>query len=380
MKKLLKRIFPIVYLKRAFLIYNNLKISTFDKIFFQEQIIPNEFFIINRSKNPFLELNIDSTEFSDEIKSKLNRWENSSWKQDEYFIKYKEPGFIDPKSGWAITLNKKLIYPSLGFSRAPHVHKPAFLETYFKKKKIVKIEKIISLRDTGEENYFHFFNDVLAKLFFIEDQEIVLNDYTIVVANALYKKPYFQYFISTSYLGKFKWFVQDETTWVHFDEAVFCKPYTHTKKYLQKSVQLTLTKDNGVEDRRFFLTRSKSSLRFIENQIDIIPILNRYNFEIIDTSSLDFSEQVSLFKQCKYLVAIHGAGISNIIFREGRPLEVLEIVHPSPYLPFHYIMLCKLYNYNYGALLGYKGKSHDKGGFFVDPDSLKNELEKWFGE
>ena len=374
LRKALKAVFPLLFLKRLFLVYNSYKTKTIDRIFFKENFIPKEDFTDKQIKNPFLELGIQASLLKDEIQAKFSIWNDPKWTQDQYLLFYRKPGFLEPRVGWALSLSKELVYPSLGFSSAPHVHKPDFFETYFKKEKVIVLQRIISLRDTGEENYFHFFNDVLSKLFYLRDHGIVLSEYKIVVSERLYKKPYFQFFLKSHFLHELHWHVQKDE-WIKFDEAIFCKPYTHTRKYFDLTLALThASTEDASRDRRIFITRPINSLRFVENFKDIEPILLKFNFEIIDTSEMAMEDQISLFRGCRYLVAIHGAGITNIIFRNGKPLSLLEIFQPNPYAPFHYIMLSKLFNYKYDAMLGRKGKLAGSGGFIINPADLESKI------
>ena len=379
-KDLLKGVFPRVFLKRFFLLYNQVKAATWDKLFFKSGNIPNDFFKILEKKNPFLEMGIDVSLFDDVIQNKLSLWTNPDWTQDQYLVMYNQSGYIEPHTGWGVSLNNELIYPSLGFASAPHVRKPSFIETYLNKKSITNLERIISFRDTGEENYFHFFNDVLAKLFFLQDNKIQLDEYSLVVSHKLYGKHYFQYYLSNSFLGHLKWYVQKEDEWIEFGSAIFCKPFTHTKKYFDKAVQLA--KPEVTEDvaKRVFLTRSASTHRFIENLSEIEPILQKFNFEAIDSSKLRFEEQIKIFSRCRYLVAIHGAGITNVMFRSGKPLSLLEIVNPSSYVPFHYIMMSKLYNYEYAVMVGVKGRKASSGGFVIVPAEFELMLSSLIKE
>jgi capsular polysaccharide biosynthesis protein len=355
------------------LLYNRFKIATFDRLFFRPASVPESFYKLKEIKNPFLELNIDLTSFDEASMKKLKRWTHPGWTQDQFLIDYKAEGFIEPRVGWALTMQKRLIYPSLGFSHAPHVHKPSFAETYsFKTRNITRLDKVISLRDTGEENYFHFFNDILPKIYFLEARDFPIADFTLVISHRLYNKPYFQYFLTTDYFKRWKWYVQQPGEWIYFKESVFCKPYTHTKAFLDTSVHLCKVQDEN--KNHIFLTRSERSLRYIENMDDLLPILKKHQFKIIDASELSFQEQVNLFAGCTCLAGIHGAGLTNMIFRKGQPMSVLEIMHPFPYVPFHYIMLSKLYGHRYDLLLGMKGKKHRSGGFRVDPYQFELKL------
>lgn len=370
---ILKQIFPRIYLKRAFLIYNVCKINTWDRIFFKREGLENQSYHFEE-KNPFLELNIDVSKFDHSIRQKLEIWIDPDWKQDQYLLTYRKPGYLDPLTGWAISFTKRLIYPSLGFASAPHVHKPSVRDVFMLKKSATDLNRIISLRDTGEENYFHFFNDVLPKLFFLKESAVDINAYSLVISKSLFEKQYFKFFFQTPELSELTWYVQQPDEWIKFDEAIFCKPYTHTKRYFDKTIDLTKRISSNRNDRRVFLTRSRLSLRYIENLDEMLLLLDKLNFEIVDTSKMSVEEQINLFNSCRYLVAIHGAGITNIIFRSGKPLSLLEIIQPSPYIPFHYIMLCKLFDYNYDALLGYPGRESNSGGFLLNMEEFERKL------
>lgn len=374
--QILKSIFPVLYLKRVFLYYNKFKIKTWDRFFYPKFLVKD--YNEHKLKNPFLELEVNIDEFSEQVKDKLKIWRNTEWTQDQYLFFFKNPGFIDPKTGWALTDNCELIYPSLGFASAPHVRKPSIWGLYIRKPEVIRIKKVISLRDTGEENYFHFFNDVLAKLFYLMEHKVEIADYEIVISKSLNNKKYFQLVKNHSLFNELRWFVQSDE-WIYFNEAIFCKPFTHTRKYFDKAVDLLLVDSEHEFEKRIFLTRAKSSLRFVENMEEIKPLLLKFRFEIVDTSTLTTEEQISLFENCRYLVAIHGAGITNIIFRRDQQLSVLEIIHPNPYIPFHYIMLARMYNFPYDVLLGEKGRSSNRGGFVVNPLQLEKKIKYMMG-
>ena len=87
------------------------------------------------------------------------------------------------------------------------------------------------------------------------------------------------------------------------------------------------------------------------------------------------AEQIELFSMCRYLISIHGAGLTNMIYRHRNPMTILEIIQPSAYIPFHYITLAHQYNYSYDIILGEKGNLHNQGGFRVNPAHFSINLE-----
>ena len=375
MRKILKKIFPIILLKRGFLLYNQIKTLTLDAILFDEYV-PNQNELIHHySENPFIRVGIDVHTFTANVQEGFLRWLNPSWTQDQYIVKIQSKEiYIEGKSGWGVINGRKLIYYSLGFARAPHVHKPTIKEFVFKVRNEVYLPKVISLRDTGEENYFHFYNDVIPKLFLLEDYHLLNEDYHLVVSHKLWDKPYFQFFIEAANLKSLKWFVQRQE-WIKSNEVIFCKPLTHSKNYLIRMSNIMLKNVLEMTPRRVFLTRKKESLRYLENEDEVYGLLSQYGFEKIDTAKLTIEEQISIFYSATDIIALHGAGITNIIFRKGKPLRILEIFHDNEYLPFHYPMLSALFNFTYSAIRGYRGRQANAGGFKVDMNEISSFCE-----
>lgn len=373
-KIILKGLFPILFLKRAFLLYNSIKANTVDRLLFpQKEINPSDF-LVHDKKNPFLELALDLSRLDTTIRRKLEIWSNPSWVQDQYLLVYNEAGYIEPASGWGVSLNKQLIYPSLGFSSAPYVHKPSILQFYIRKPKVVALNQIISLRDTGEENYFHFFNDILPKLFFLEEKGFDLKQYQIVISERLFFKSYFQFYYQNTFLGTLNWVVQKTNEWIRFEKAIFCKPYTHSLRFFEAAVNFLPKKTHRTLEKRVFLTRGKNSLRFLGNEDEIFQLARLNGFEIVDASELGFEDQIRLFQETRVLIAIHGAGLTNMMFRMDQKLTILEIVPDMDYIPFHYIMLAHQLHFHYEVLLG--SKLSKNGSFTIDADHLKHFLDE----
>jgi len=366
-----------VLLRNIAIKVNVLKSKTLDKLLFPEEIIEDSKFLLKRELNPFAALNINFHNLSDELGRDFSIWNNPGWMQDEYILLYKSKVVLEPKYGWALSKDEKLIYPSLGFSRASYLKKPDYWS--FKRRKNVKkiSTAIVSFRDSGEENYFHFFNDVLPKLFLLEDHQLLPSGMPFIISTRLYHKPFFQFFLENTRIGQFNWITQNNEEYIEAEGAFFCKPLTHTKKYYTEALKLLpLNPENLSRQRRVFLTRSKSTLRYIENREEVEELVKAYGFEIVDAATLTYQEQITLFAQTKLLIAVHGAGLTNMMYRYGGQMKVLELFSPMPYLPFHYIMLAAMFNFNYDGVKGTPGKENLSGGFVIDRQELQNKIKQ----
>jgi Glycosyltransferase 61 len=376
MKYILKKIFPLVYLRKIQYVFNQILLKIYYPMIFSRYTVTQTETLKEEKKNPFLEL-IDINKFTEKELKDFRLWVNPSWKQDQYIVNIKQPHKIDPKLGWAIIHNRKLIYPSLGFSHVFYLQRPSLTRRESKYKKL-RVNEVVSFRDTGEQNYFHFFNDVIAKFYYLENQKLLNNNQGFVISEALYKKEYFQYFIHNSRLGKYNWIIQDKRTIIESNNSLFCKPYTHSKNiYLEILKDLKIKKSNLTQNKRVYLSRSENSLRYISNEREIITLLIQYGFEIIDSSKLKFEDQIELFSRTEILIGVHGAGLTNMMYRNGGKMKILEIFSPYlPYNPFHYIMMSKMFDFSYQYITGIPSKYKFKGGFTLSREELFNKLNQ----
>ena len=374
-KSLAVSLFPLVLLRQVQLAVNKLRIKNLDKWRFPEQPFQQEDFIIRRDEYPFRTYAIETGHLDPQLRQQFEH-ENRNWTQDEYLLIYEQPCIIEPHYGWALSPENKLIYPSLGFSRVPYLPKPAGRVKDLRHAPLEEYPELVSLRDTGEENYFHFYNDVLAKLFFLEEKLGLSPAVPLLISKRLYDRPYFQYFLAHPYLRDRQWVVQDEQ-YIRSHRTYFCKPLTHTPQYYRRILEMVRPEDQiitGPRDRRLFITRSPKRLRFIENNTEIAGICQELGFEELDFDELTLSEQIRAVGQARYVVGIHGAGLANILFRGGRPMGLLEIYPPATYFPFHYIMLANQLGYQYDGLIGLPGSQPFAGSFRVGPAEFRQHL------
>ena len=376
-KKILKKNIPAPFLKQAFLVVNKIKIQTVDRILFPEYNIERDEFLIYRNGYPFRESNISLDDLPEnEVKTYMMSW--YEWTQEEYVLIFNEPCWIEPDFGWAIVEPNKLVYYSLGISRTLFQPKPS-ISKFLRKRNTIKVSKAISLRDTGEENYFHFYNDVLCKLFFLPQHGIDVNRIPVIISKKLWNKPYFQfYYTNSDFLKSLIWIVQQENQYIHCDSAIFCKPLTHRRDLWAGILSPFKGLSTLSGTKKIFITRSKNRLRFIENSTEIESVCKRYDIEVVDADTLPFDRQIQLFSQVSFIAGIHGAGLTNMVYAHPS-CKVLEIFPPPDlgYLPFHYIMLAGMKGLSYHAMIGQPGKVGYSGGFYLVANQFEKELKEF---
>lgn len=82
--------------------------------------------------------------------------------------------------------------------------------------------------------------------------------------------------------------------------------------------------ERSVPSRKIYVARKTTRGRRVLNDDEVIQFLSKLGFECLDLENAAFVDQVKLFSECKILVSVHGAALTNAIFmpQEGRVIEL----------------------------------------------------------
>ncbi len=321
-----------------------------------------------------------------------------NYDQYEYLISCHGNFYIEPINGWIISEFNKILVDSLPnsnkeipkFNKNVLVNKaireevmPSFnkyLEVrLFNFKSVINEKSAISLRDISDASYFHFYNDFLSKIILLEEYDLI-QDKPLVISKRLYEKKFFKEILEMSELKDKNWIIQDKQ-FIRTENVIYCEAMPYEKKYFLGILKLLKTpKPDQNSKKRIFVTRSEDSGRNILNMSEIKEVCDCYGFEIVDTEKLSIYHQIELFSKARSVIAIHGAGITNIIFRGLAPLSLLEIF--SPYMQsVHYYWLASIFNHEYDAIIGESSGDvvdnnvlSNKKPFYLDPSKLEQKI------
>jgi capsular polysaccharide biosynthesis protein len=175
-------------------------------------------------------------------------------------------------------------------------------------------------------------------------------------------------------LQKRNWVIQDKE-YILADEVFFCQKMPNQKDQFEGLLDLMQIPDaDKNKNRRVYTYRSPKRIRFIKNDGEIQEIARKYNFEVVDCDELTFGQQVELFSSCSHVIGIHGAGLTNIVWRKNAPMSVLELF-PEDYVHPGYFWLACSFGKNYDALTGSKILADTS--FYVDPYEFERKLRKF---
>lgn len=106
---------------------------------------------------------------------------------------------------------------------------------------------------------------------------------------------------------------------------------------VRKKLLLKFYDKPAVPERRVFVSRSRQKTRRLVNENDVLPVLERYGFEIVYFEALTFKEQVNLMLQTAVFVSVHGSNIVNILFLPFGA-QVVEMMNKELLNDAYYLM------------------------------------------
>lgn len=134
--------------------------------------------------------------------------------------------------------------------------------------------------------------------------------------------------------------------------------------------------------RRLFIDR-KSDLRHLANTEQLLPILDKHGFELINPAEVEDAPRI--FAEAEIVVGAHSAGITDIAFCQAgsHMLELIPSDHQQPY----YYTVADSGRLNYSYILGQSIGKRPMGAtgpskldFAVDPDVFAHALDTMVAE
>ena len=192
------------------------------------------------------------------------------------------------------------------------------------------------------ETYFHWFHDVLPRLFTAlphlpEDTRFLINEnpkeFQVLTLKALG--------VSEDRLE-----FQPARMNTRVDRLWFATPLGHSgltspvvlKKVVQQIRTCLLPEASSARAARLWVSRAKATGRRIRNEKDLAGILGEFAVEMIFAEDLSFLHQLEIFARASMVIGPHGAGLTNSFFCE-EGTKVCEIAIDG--VPPCYLLACR---------------------------------------
>lgn len=122
--------------------------------------------------------------------------------------------------------------------------------------------------------------------------------------------------------------------------------------------------------KKIFIDRSDSTQKHCKliNNDEIINLLKKRGFKILQLSKINLIDQISIFKNCKKIIAPHGAGLANLVFC-NKGTKVFEII-PTNIKNNEYRRISKINRLNHTFVYLKNIKNDKKGDMFLNLKKL----------
>lgn len=198
-------------------------------------------------------------------------------------------------------------------------------------RKITRLDNILYVTTSNSQNFFHWFLDVLQKLEFIDQsRDQILNfKYKIIIPNG-YNNSYSRKSLEAFDLN---FYYQEKNEIIISEQSILLPNIAPTGNYrknqvlkLSRRMKNHWTKNitNNLNNKRIYISRKNAQRRKLKNEDEIIPILKKYGFTILDFDKLNFEEQLKNILNSEILISIHGAGLTHMLWMNEKS-KVLEI-------------------------------------------------------
>lgn len=240
--------------------------------------------------------------------------------------------------------------------------------------------KVLVLVGLLNDVYFHWLFDILPRLYLVELAKINLDDldYILVDKRRNFQKETLEILnIPNEKILplSFPLHLQaDELIIPSFPSCIAWMP-PWSCQYLRD--KLLAKKIDKKPFRKLYISRNKSKARRLINEKEIIYLLEKQGFEIINLESLSVRKQAELLGEAKIVISPHGSGLSNLVFCQPET-KVIEIFAPNYVYPCYWLV-SNLVNLDYHYLVGeIIGSEHFH--FFLYPDSRLEDVLITFDE
>lgn len=200
------------------------------------------------------------------------------------------------------------------------------------KNEFIEIEEAIFLLNNFSENYYHFMYEVLVKFYLIKLADIP-DSVPLLVDSVVNNSHQLSELLCLLNNQKRKVIFLDKGTCCNVRKLYYpsmvnyiapdyrniehinyydCLFDVKSLSFLRE--QLIVKSANVNYGEKIFLSRKSGSSRRRYNEKNIVEIVSRYGFSVIDTGVMSISEQISAFNKARYIIGVTGASFTNIIY------------------------------------------------------------------
>jgi hypothetical protein len=276
----------------------------------------------------------------------------------EHFVAVVPQGRIWGRNGAVISPDRYLLWDvSIEYSKPPFRHTALSQRTMPPLMRIPGTWAVLTC--AASENYYHWMFEVLARFELLRQSGIEPDGYVLSMNGGL---PFQHETLQLLGIPPDKLIDCRDFTHIQADRLVVPSMGGHTGhapqfacEYLRANLLAHCPAEPLEGYECIYISRSGAERRRVLNEADVVRYLEHFGFRSVRPELLTVREQMRLFSSAGFIVAPHGAALTNLIFcRPGTKVVELfpsSYVYPSYWVPSHHVGL------DYYYLIGpsYKG-------------------------
>jgi capsular polysaccharide biosynthesis protein len=146
-----------------------------------------------------------------------------------------------------------------------------------------------------------------------------------------------------------------EARFSFLDDGIYHFTNSQIPQFIHKSQSFKilnkLRKHHNKTKEKIYLTRQNANYRNLINEENVVHILKKDGFRVVDPNTMDVIEQIDLFSNAKFVVSPTGSSLTNIVFcSPGTKVVEIKPRYNFEYennFKTRYSYLCDQLNLNY---------------------------------
>jgi hypothetical protein len=253
------------------------------------------------------------------------------------------------------------------------------------RKRAMRVAPLVSIQHAFGGNYYHAVIDCLGALAFLAERGELL-DTDVVVDAELAETAVFRAMLDHGVISRDRlvirsdqWITSDQPIRFVRQESLNAHALRRTASFVGGAAPPAPSGPSG--EWRLYVTRGEGGLgRSLRNEAELIAALQQRRFQVVDPGSLSWDKQYALFRRATQVVGIHGAALTNVLFRWPGSLSVLEITAPGNAAEVFKMMALAL-DYRFARIEGCHARGRrDRPSFVVDVSAVLDVVDGWGSE
>lgn len=253
---------------------------------------------------------------------------------------------------------------------------------------IESIEEGFFLAGNGSWNWFHFLIEILPKLLLVQPKNtkvLLVNDIVNEIPSMhrlleVMNKDNFEIkYLSRNktYQVKKLYYINDfnHTQFNRFDNIIKAEGTYYNVEMIKMLSDKILSQIKPISNlpTHFFLFR-KNTHRVSKNQDEIADYLKTKGFSLVCMEELTVEEQISYFKNAKFIIGITGAAWANIIFCRNSPKSICFVPEKAKD-SYVYSSLAETFSVDFFEQAYYTAHNFHSSDFFIDLNHFQKLYE-----